>query len=357
MGEFAIHTRIEVFVAAAAAVLAGLAQPAEAQPAAALPAAPAEASASVPREVLERYVGRYELNGAILTVGLTGDGRLTAELSGQPSGPPMRTVSANEFANDAAGVRVVFEGDGPEATRIRSRYNGSEMVGTRIADAPGASPTAAAPPAAGAVRAIVEPALDGLFRAFGSHPVVALGDPHGLAEQMEFYAAVVRDPRFARDVRNLVVEFGASSQQAVIDRYVAGETVPYAELRKVWNDTVGWTPPPALVGFAKFFAAVREVNKSLPRDRQIKVWLGEPPLDWSAPTREDIQAAMGARTSYPAALIRDRILAKGEKALVIYGAFNLGGGPMLKGQLDATHPGAMFAIPVSYTHLTLPTKA
>ena len=67
----------------------------------------------------------------------------------------------------------------------------------------------------------VEPALDGLFRAFGSHPVVALGDPHGLAEQMEFYAAVVRDPRFARDVRNLVVEFGASSQQAVIDRYVA----------------------------------------------------------------------------------------------------------------------------------------
>jgi hypothetical protein len=67
MGEFAIHTRIEVFVAAAAAVLAGVAQPAEAQPAAALPAAPAEASASVPREVLERYVGRYELNGAILT--------------------------------------------------------------------------------------------------------------------------------------------------------------------------------------------------------------------------------------------------------------------------------------------------
>ena len=81
---------------------------------------------------------------------------------------------------------------------------------------------------------------------------------------MDFYAAVVRDPRFARDVRNLVVEFGASSQQQVIDRYVAGETVPYAELRKVWNDTVGWAPPPALVGFAKFFAAVRDVNKSLP---------------------------------------------------------------------------------------------
>jgi hypothetical protein len=197
---------------------------------------------------------------------------------------------------------------------------------------------------AAAVDAVrVEPALDGLFRAFGSHPVVALGDPHGLAEQMEFYAAVVRDPRFARDVRNVVVEFGASSQQAVIDRYVAGETVPYAELRKVWNDTVGWAPPPALVGFAKFFAAVREVNKALPRDRRIKVWLGEPPFDWATATGDDLRAAMGARDTYPAALIRDRILAKGEKTLVIYGLGHIGG-PALKGLVEATHPGAMFAV-------------
>lgn len=190
----------------------------------------------------------------------------------------------------------------------------------------------------------VEPALDSVFKAFKNNSVVALGDPHGLAAQMDFYAAVVRDPRFARDVRNLVVEFGASSQQQVIDRYVAGETVPYVELRKVWNDTVGWTPPPALVGFAKFFAAVRDTNKSLPANRRIKIWLGEPPLDWTAPSREDIRAAMRARDTYPAALIGDKILAKGEKALVIYGAFHFANGPMLKGQLDATHPGSLFVI-------------
>jgi hypothetical protein len=41
----------------------------------------------VPREVLERYVGRYELNGTIVTVGLTEDGRLTAQLAGQPPAP------------------------------------------------------------------------------------------------------------------------------------------------------------------------------------------------------------------------------------------------------------------------------
>jgi hypothetical protein len=211
---------------------------------------------------------------------------------------------------------------------------------------PGYAQVAAQPNAqtASVAPVIVEPALDGVFRAFGNHPVVALGDPHGLAEQMEFYTAVVRDPRFARDVRNVVVEFGASSQQPVIDRYVAGETVPYTELRKVWNDTVGWTPPPALVGFVKFFAAVRDMNKSLPPDRRIKVWLGEPPLDWTNPSRDDFRAAMSARDTYPAGLIRDRILAKGEKALVIYGVGHLAGGPMLKGLLDATNPGSMFVI-------------
>lgn len=198
--------------------------------------------------------------------------------------------------------------------------------------------------AASAAPVRVEPALEGVFGAFENYPIVALADAHGLAEQMDFYSAVVRDPRFARDVRNLVVEFGASSQQHVIDRYLAGETVPYVELRKVWNDTVGWVPPPAMVGLVKFFAAVRDINKTLPPDRRIKVWLGEPPLDWTAPSRDEIMTAGMARDTYPAALLRDQILAKGEKALVIYGVGHFAGGPMLKGLLDATHPGAMLAI-------------
>src|SRR3569623_3814195 len=101
--------RLLLFVSVAAVALPATAQPVPA------PSAPStQASVPVPRQVLERYVGRYELNGAILTVGLTDAGRLTAQLSGQPSGPPLRTVSASEFANDAVGVRLWFEGDGPE---------------------------------------------------------------------------------------------------------------------------------------------------------------------------------------------------------------------------------------------------
>jgi hypothetical protein len=120
--------------------------PVLAQPASAPPPPSAKASVSVPRNVLERYVGRYALNGTIATVGLTDDGRLTVQLTGQPMGPPLRAVSANEFVGDAAGVRLFFEGDGPKATRIRSQYRGSEVVGTRIDDKPAlAGPASQAP--------------------------------------------------------------------------------------------------------------------------------------------------------------------------------------------------------------------
>lgn len=133
MGEFVIHRPAAVlFAAAAAATLAAAPQPTSAQPAAASPAAPAEASVPVPREVLERYVGRYAINGAVLTVGVSADGRLTAELSGQPPHPPLRAVSASEFSIDAIGARLLFDGEGPKATRVTSRFAGNEVVGTRL---------------------------------------------------------------------------------------------------------------------------------------------------------------------------------------------------------------------------------
>jgi hypothetical protein len=77
----------------------------------------------------------------------------------------------------------------------------------------------------------IAPAVGGILDAFASRPIVALGDVHGLAQELDLYAAAVRDPRFASEVGNLVVEFGSASQQATLDRYLAGETVPYAEAR------------------------------------------------------------------------------------------------------------------------------
>jgi hypothetical protein len=164
------------------------------------------------------------------------------------------------------------------------------------------------------------PAADGIFAAFQTHPLVGIGEHHRIQQELDFYAALVRDPRFAREVGNVVVEFGGTVHQDIIDRYVDGQYVPYTELRKVWTDTVGWIPVVPAIGYANFFAQVRQVNKSLPQGQRIHVWLGDPPIDWSKiKTHADWQALNSTRDTFPAALIEKQILARGKKALIIYG--------------------------------------
>lgn len=215
------------------------------------------------------------------------------------------------------------------------------------------------PRRAAAATAVVRPALDGIFAAFQAHPLVGIGDFHELADEEAFYGAVVRDPRFAASVGNIVVEFGGSQRQDILDRYVAGEAVPYHELSKVWRETVGWDPTVLGVGYETFFAQVRAVNLKLPPDRRIRVWLGEPPIDWSAvQTKEQWQRLYDQRDRHAAEVIERRILAAGRKALVIYGTnhFNqipwpssvpapLGGPPAtLREIVERSHPGAFFVI-------------
>ena len=167
----------------------------------------------------------------------------------------------------------------------------------------------------------VRPAIDGILAAFEKHPLVGLGDMHGMAQQEDFFVTLIRDPRFAKEVGNVVVEFGTATHQDILDRYINGANVSYAELRSVWGDVVGWVPTVTGLGYANFFVQVRTINLSLPPDQRVRVWLGEPVIDWAkVNTREDIIPAMSQRDSYPATIIKREILAKGKKALVIYGS-------------------------------------
>jgi hypothetical protein len=50
----------------------------------------------------------------------------------------------------------------------------------------------------------------------------------------------------------VVVEFGGSAAQGIIERYVNGEDVPFTELRHVWTDVVGWIPGPFALGYVNF---------------------------------------------------------------------------------------------------------
>jgi hypothetical protein len=165
----------------------------------------------------------------------------------------------------------------------------------------------------------VEP-IAAILDAFRSHDVVALPDAHGNEQRHAFLLSLIRDPRFAATVNDIVVEFGSARYQNEIDRFVQGEEIPHASLRKVWQDiTMGHGPADYPIT-EDFFRAVRAVNASLPREHRLRVLLGDPPIDWDhVHTREDYAKWFAVRDSYPSALIQLEVLARARKALLVYG--------------------------------------
>src|SRR5262250_929126 len=115
---------------------------------------------------------------------------------------------------------------------------GLVLLAAASAPSPAQSPAGRAPE--------VKAAVDGALGLFQQKPVVVLCDQHGLAQEEDFYSALVRDPRFAENVGNVIVEFGGEASQGIIDRYVAGEDVPLKELRRVWTQIAGWRRSTAL---------------------------------------------------------------------------------------------------------------
>jgi hypothetical protein len=170
----------------------------------------------------------------------------------------------------------------------------------------------------------VEP-VGAILDAFRTHALVALADEHGNEQGSAFRIALIRDPRFASLVNDIVVEFGNARYQGLIDRFVRGEDVRDEDLRRVWQDTTQVEYEWDLPIYEAFFRAVRQVNAALPRERQLRVLLGDPPIEWeNVRTRDDlIQWLDIGRDAHAVTVIRREVLDKGRHALVIYGGSHL----------------------------------
>jgi hypothetical protein len=159
-----------------------------------------------------------------------------------------------------------------------------------------------------------------IVEAFRTHDLVAFPDAHGHVQNHELRLALIRDPRFASVVNDIVIELGNARYQEVADRFVRGEEVPLASLRRVWQDTTVATAGNNYAMMQELFETVRGVNARLPRERQLRILLGDPPIDWDAVrTRSDHGRWLAWRDSYPAALTQLEVLAKRRKALLLYG--------------------------------------
>jgi len=197
-----------------------------------------------------------------------------------------------------------------------------------------------------------EDVIDTLMSQFDRSDIVALGEWHGSQADQDLRIQLIRHRDFPKKVRNIVVECGNSLYQEVLDRYIRGEDVPNQEMQRVWRDT---TQSPVGVGdspaCAQFLSEVRSLNRGLPVGRMIRVLAGDPPIDWAkVTTAEAFTTFLGRRDQFPAGLIAQEVLRKGQKALVIYGAGHiwrknqLVKEPNLAALMDKDFPGRLYTV-------------
>lgn len=168
-----------------------------------------------------------------------------------------------------------------------------------------------------------EDAQRALLAAFDKYEVVGLGIlSYANQDFDDFILSLIRNPALPGTVNDIEVECGNSLYQPVLDRYIAGEDVPLAEVQPVWRNT---TQPFCGVNtfYEELFPLVRRVNQSLPAEKRLRVLAGDPPVDWSkVRTFEDGRPFMDRDASI-ASVMEKEVLAKHRKALMIFGALHL----------------------------------
>lgn len=171
-------------------------------------------------------------------------------------------------------------------------------------------------------------AVESILSSFDRYQIVALGESHGLQEEHDFLMSLIQHPAFPNKVKDIVIEWGNTLHQDLLDRYIAGQDVPLADVRKVWRNTtqslfLTWDSPI----YERFFKTVRAINQKLPLSKRVRVLAGDPPIDWGKSRAEvqqfNEQYKFTGRDKYFAGVVEKEVLAKGRKALIVMGGGHL----------------------------------
>jgi len=165
--------------------------------------------------------------------------------------------------------------------------------------------------------------ISAIIEAFESYDVVALGEgDHNNVQGHEFRLALINDPKFIDTVDDILVEFGSSANQSLIDDFVNGKDIPQLALSKIWLNT---TQPNAVWDspiYEEFFREVRKINSTLPKEKRLRVLLGDPAINWQTiQSKEDYKKAVkrNSRNTNPANIIKQEVIEKKRKVLAIFG--------------------------------------
>jgi hypothetical protein len=170
-----------------------------------------------------------------------------------------------------------------------------------------------------------KPAIEAILAAFNRYEVVGMSEAHRNKDEDDFILTLIRTPAFMNKVNDIVVECGNSLYQPILDRYIAGEDIPVAEVEKVWRNT---TQPMCNTSgfFQEFFPLVRAINRQLPPERRLRVLAGDPPIDWDQiKSEKDVGTYDGAydRNQNIASVMEKEVLSKHRKALMLFGINHL----------------------------------
>jgi hypothetical protein len=190
----------------------------------------------------------------------------------------------------------------------------SSGSGTGANPAPTSAPSRCTSPAAAA-------AADALAAKFDDHQFVFIGSTHGDLKIEEFLMCLVSQPTFTQRVTEIVVEWAGSGHQRLIDRYIlALDAIPVDSLAPIWFDTdtpTMWTTLPQV---RRFVETLREVNRTLPAEKRIRLIGGNDGTDWTRVRVAEDLAPYPYKTNFmPHLIIEHLAKTPGNKTLVVYG--------------------------------------
>jgi hypothetical protein len=136
---------------------------------------------------------------------------------------------------------------------------------------PGRAQVPASQPVSDTQGTIPQPAIPAILKAFDTFEVVAMPAAHDEKDIDDFILSLIRDPRFPRLVNDIVVECGNVRYQPLLDRYIAGENVPFADVQHVWRDTTVQQMCGASGFYEQLYPLVRSLNQHLPATRRLRI--------------------------------------------------------------------------------------
>ncbi|WP_221797077.1 hypothetical protein [Oceanobacter mangrovi] len=150
--------------------------------------------------------------------------------------------------------------------------------------------------------------------------LLALGDIHGSEKPMDYLLQQLQQPTIARQIDNIVVEFGNSRYQQLADDYVlAGMDIPPQQLNRIWRETLyfmAWQTPQ----YIRLIEYLRQYNGS--HSHHIRLVLAEPVFDWNRITRDEWNELTVTREASYQHIIQTEVVDKNESAVLLFGSFH-----------------------------------